>query len=163
MLSEESVAVVERRSQSHSLINELVITRNEMLVLFSKLIGFKPFIEEEDVTREILEEFCETLVDYTLQAHLNLYRHLEERKEKRLKVLELAESIYPKILLTTEVISYFNDQYENINDNLDASHLEHNLSSLGEALAERIELEDQLISVMTAGKTGLNPVNKLDS
>jgi len=163
MLSEESVPVVERRSQSHLLINELVVTRNEMLVLYSRLIGFKPFTEEEEATREVLEEFCETLVDYTLQAHLNLYRHLEERKEKRKKVLELAQNIYPKILVTTEVISYFNDLYENINENLDASHLEHNLSNLGEALAERIELEDQLISVMTAGKAELKPVEALDS
>lgn len=149
MLNEEISSTVERRSQSHSLIQELVITRNEMLALFSKLAGFKPFIEADEGTREILQEFCETLVDYTLQAHLNLYRHLEDKLEKRKKVLQLAELIYPRILRTTEIISNFNDIYEEINDSLDSSHLEENLSMLGEALAERIELEDQLIAVLT--------------
>ena len=163
MLGEESVTMVERRSQSHSLINELVVTRNEMLVLYSRLIDFKPFTEDKEATREILEEFCETLVDYTLQAHLNIYRHLEERKEKRKKILELAENIYPKILITTEVISHFNDLYENTNAHMDTSHLEHNLSNLGEALAERIELEDQLISVLTAGKPESRQAETLDA
>jgi len=149
MLSEEVSSTVERRSQSHSLIQELVITRNDMLALFSKLADFKPFLEPDEGTREILQEFCETLVDYTLQAHLNLYRHIEDKLEKRKKVLNLAEQIYPRILRTTEIISNFNDIYEEIDDSLDSSHLEENLSMLGEALAERIELEDQLIAVLT--------------
>ncbi len=53
MLSEESVAIVERRSQSHSLIKELVITRNEMLALYSRLIDFKPFVEEEEAEADV--------------------------------------------------------------------------------------------------------------
>jgi len=149
MLGEEISSIVERRSQSHSLIQELVTTRNDMLALFSRLAGFKPFLEPDEGTRDILQEFCETLVDYTLQAHLNLYRHIEEKQEKRQKVLQLAEQIYPQILNTTEIISNFNDIYEEINDQLDSSHLEENLSKLGEALAVRIELEDQLIAVLT--------------
>jgi regulator of sigma D len=119
-----------------------------MLALYSKLIGFKPFGEVDNDTCDILEEFCETLVDYTLQAHLNVYRFLDEKLEKRQSVLQLAEQIYPRILKTTEVISNFNDTYEVINDKLDSSHLEEHLSTLGENLAERIELEDQLISVL---------------
>jgi len=149
MLNEEVSSTVERRSQSHSLIQELIETRNQMLGLFSELAGFKPFLDSDEGTREILQEFCETLVDYTLQAHLNVYRHIEEKLEKRKKVLQLAEQIYPRILGTTEIISAFNDTYEEINNNLYASHLEKNLSKLGEALAERIELEDQLIAVLT--------------
>jgi len=149
MLGEEVSSTVERRSQSHSLIQELIVTRNQMLALYSELASFKPFEQLDEGTREILQEFCETLVDYTLQAHLNVYRHIEEKLEKRKKVLQLAEQIYPSILRTTEIISSFNDTYEEINDHLDASHLEQNLSKLGEALATRIELEDQLITVLT--------------
>lgn len=149
MLSEEGNSTVERRVQSHTLIQELVIARSEMLVLFSELAGFKPFIKIDDGTSDILQEFCESLVDYTLQAHLNVYRHIEEKLEKRKQVTQLAEQIYPRILRTTEIISSFNDSYEKIDSNLDASHLEENLSILGEALAERIELEDQLITILT--------------
>jgi len=149
MLSEDTVQIVERRSQSHTLIQELVATRNEMLALFSRLISFKPFTTEDEGTRESLEEFCETLVDYTLQAHLNIYRHIEEKLEKRVRVLEIAERTYPDILKSTELISDFNDKYEDLSNNFDASQLEQNLSQLGEVLAERIELEDQLIAVLT--------------
>ena len=163
MLSEESAPIVERRSQSHSLIQELVETRNQMLSLFSRLIGFKPFTESDDGTREILEEFCETLVDYTLQAHLNIYRHIEEKLEKRKGVLELAEKTYPAILKSTEIISDFNDRYEDLENNFDISDLEQNLSRLGEALAERIELEDQLIAVLTNRRPARQAAENLDS
>lgn len=149
MLSEEVSQFVERRSRSHSLIQELVDTRTEMLSLYSRLVGFKPFLEIDEDTRDILQEFCETLVDYTLQAHMNVYRYIEEKVEKRQRVIELAEKIYPRILKTTDVISRFNDNYEIINDTLDASRLESDLSLLGETLAERIELEDQLIDVLS--------------
>ena len=148
MLNEGLNTNVERRSRSHSLIQELVATRNQMLALFTQLAEFKPFVSDEG-TCEVLQEFCETLVDYTLQAHLNLYRYLEEKLEKRKRVLDLAEQVYPRILATTEIISNFNDQCEEINDDLDASHLDVDLSKLGEALAVRIELEDQLIAVLT--------------
>jgi regulator of sigma D len=162
MLSEEPSTMVERRARSHSLIQELVITRNEMLTLFTQLAELKPFQPDEG-TCEILQEFCETLVDYTLQAHLNLYRYIEEKLEKRKKVLQLAEQIYPRILATTEMISAFNDTYEEINDKLDASHLEQNLSRLGEALATRIELEDQLIEVLTNRMPSAENVKSLNS
>jgi len=148
MLNEGLNTNVERRSRSHSLIQELVATRNQMLALFTQLAELKPFVPDEG-TCEVLQEFCETLVDYTLQAHLNLYRYLEEKLEKRKRVLDLAELTYPRILATTEIISNFNDQYEEINGDLDASHLEQDLSRLGEALAIRIELEDQLIEILT--------------
>jgi regulator of sigma D len=162
MLSEEPSTMVERRARSHSLIQELVITRNQMLTLFTQLAELKPFQPDEG-TCEILQEFCETLVDYTLQAHLNLYRYIEEKLEKRKKVLQLAEQIYPRILATTEMISAFNDTYEEINDKLDASHLEQNLSRLGEALATRIELEDQLIEVLTNRMPSAENVRSLNS
>ena len=162
MLSEEPSTMVERRARSHSLIQELVVTRNQMLTLFTQLAELKPFQPDEG-TCEVLQEFCETLVDYTLQAHLNLYRYIEEKLEKRKKVLQLAEQIYPRILATTEIISAFNDTYEEINDKLDASHLEQNLSRLGEALATRIELEDQLIEVLTNRMPSAENVKSLNS
>ena len=78
-------------------------------------------------------------------------------------VLQLAERIYPSILTTTEIISTFNDTYEEINDQLDASNLEHNLSRLGEALATRIELEDQLIEVLTNRVPAADNLKSLNS
>ena len=75
------------------------------------------------------------------------------RAGRRVTVLEVADSIYPRIVQTTDRILRFNDKYENVNflhgngEVLDV--LDTDLSNLGEALAERIQLEDRVIGAMT--------------
>jgi len=150
MLSENQV-IKERRSRSMDLIRDLITTRTEMLILYSRLAAFKSLEGNRDML-EVLEEFCETLIDYTAAAHFRLYRYIEEKMEKRKAVLEVAESIYPRVVKTTEVIIAFNDRYDDHTQDLSAYDLSEDLSNLGEALAERIELEDQLIDVLSASK-----------
>ena len=152
----------ERRTQSHNLIGDLVSTRTEMLTLYSKLASKKPFTEEEAVT-ELLQEFCEIMVDYTASAHFRLYRFLDERIERRRGVLRIAEVIYPRVIDTTQAIVDFNDRYDGTNTNFDPNSLEQDLSWLGERLAERIELEDQLIEVLTAPRRRILQEQELDS
>ncbi len=61
----------------------------------------------------------------------------------------MAEKIYPEISASTRFILDFNEKYdcEDHCDNL--SNLEQDLSKLGEILADRITLEDQIISAYT--------------
>ncbi|NIP71984.1 MAG: sigma D regulator [Gammaproteobacteria bacterium] len=139
--------VEERRSESHSLIQDLVRMRTEMLSLYSQLAAGRPFTDDDGVV-DLLEEFCEVLVDYTASAHFRLYRFLEEDRERRRAVLELAERVYPRIAEITQAIVDFNDRYEDAGKDGCLPGLEKDLSRLGEKLAERIELEDQLIDVM---------------
>lgn len=141
----------ERRSQSHDLINDLISTRTQMLALYSGLASRKPF-EPDETLLEVFEDFCEILVDYTASAHFRLYRYIEEKMEKRQAVLALAETIYPHIMRTTQVIIDFNDAYDAKGAEDMLPGLEHELSKLGEALAERIELEDKLIEVLSASR-----------
>lgn len=140
--------VIERRAESHDLIQDLISTRTEMLSLFARLAAKKPFTEDESIGG-LLQEFCEILVDYTASAHFRLYRFLDEKIERRRAVLETARGIYPRIVQTTQAIVDFNDRYESL-DNAAPAELERDLSWLGEQLAERIELEDQLVEVLTA-------------
>ena len=51
--------------------------------------------------------------------------------------------------MTTEVAVAFNDRYDNEQDCRDLGHLDDDLSGLGEHLADRIELEDRLISAIS--------------
>lgn len=139
--------VEERRSESHNLIEDLVRMRTEMLSLYSKLAARRPFTDDNGVV-DLLEEFCQVLVDYTASAHFRLYRFLEEDRERRRAVLELAERVYPRITEITQAIVDFNDRYEDARKDGCPPGLEQDLSQLGEQLAERIELEDQLIDVM---------------
>ncbi len=148
----------ERRARSHNLIQELIETRTEMLSLLGKLAAMKPFAQQnQDDVLELLQEFCEILVDYTASAHFRLYRFIEDNTEKRRPVVELAEKIYPPILETTGIIVAFNDKYDAV-EGLPAT-LEADLSLLGERLAERIELEDQLIAELSRPRPVTQPTN----
>ena len=76
-----------------------------------------------------------------------------DRIERRTPVLEVADKVYPKIVRTTDMILRFNDKYEAVdlmNGNREIlTLLDSDLSQLGETLAERIHLEDQVIGAMT--------------
>jgi len=137
----------ERRSNSHRDIDHLVENRTSTLALYSRLASRRPFKAEHD-TQMLLQNFCESLIDYTASAHFQLYRHIDEDRERRQPVRDLADQIYPSISQITQKILDFNDKYDCQDHCNDLSHLAEDLSSLGEKLADRIELEDQLINVL---------------
>ena len=137
----------DRRQQSHCLINDLIDTRTKMLVLYSKLAANKS-LEPENSLPNVLQEFCQTLIDYTASAHFHMYRHIEEKMEKRVQIKKLAESFYPRIMSIT--IIDFNDNYDSWSKVTSQEKLEADLSILGEQLAERIELEDKIIEALSS-------------
>ena len=144
-MSSVNEAAVESRQKMDSLLG----ARKETLSLYSELASLRPFKEvEEDVT-VVLQEFCETLMDYTASAHFQLYRFIEDGTERRENIRNLAEKIYPNISMTTEQFLDFNDKYEAEQKDAHFSSLDHDLSSLGEILADRIVYEDQVISAFT--------------
>lgn len=151
MRSENAVSN-DRRGRSREKLTTLVRTRSETLSLYSELAKQRPF-EADEVTNEALQEFCQALIDYTASAHFQLYRYITDRLERRTPVLEVADKIYPKIVRTTDNILRFNDKYEAVDllngDKAILALLDSDLSRLGETLAERIQLEDQVIGAMT--------------
>ncbi|HQU15889.1 MAG: hypothetical protein B7Z66_06230 [Chromatiales bacterium 21-64-14] len=142
---------VERRAQSHDIIRDLVRSRTETLSLYNDLASMRPFRSSGSV-KTTLDHFCQALMDYTASTHFQLYRRIEENTERRTPVLRLAGEIYPRVLGTTEVIVDFNDRYDPTQPLNDPERLTADLSLLGEALAERIELEDRLIQALTKNR-----------
>lgn len=139
---------VDRRNQSLADITSLVSSRSETLSLYSGLAEHRPFKDNPNFSEE-LKHFCEALIDYTANAHFRLYQHLSENKERRARVLEVADAVYPKIAKTTDEILAFNDRYgDELETTEKVSNVEHDLSSLGEVLADRIEFEDQVIDAL---------------
>jgi len=134
----------EARVESRQKMDSLLGARKETLSLYTELAGLRPF-KEEDVN-VVLQEFCETLMDYTASAHFQLYRFIEDGSERRTNVREMAEKIYPNISVTTEQFLDFNDKYDADQKGQHLSSLDQDLSSLGEILADRILYEDQVIS-----------------
>lgn len=137
----------DRRSSSREKLDVLVSARTSTLSLLTKLASRRPFNPEPSVEKA-LREFCEALIDYTASAHFHLYRYLADRRERRQAVLEIADRLYPKIVETTDQILRFNDKYESMSLENSVEYLAEDLSHLGECLADRILLEDQVILAM---------------
>ncbi len=142
---------VERRSNSISKLHTLLETRTETLALLNQLATMRPFKPDEGVPA-LLQEFCESLVDYTASAHFQLYKFIEDGTERRTVIKEIAAEVYPRIASTTQFILDFNEKYEDDSQLNDLQNLDHDLSLLGEVLADRIIEEDKIIGVLTQSR-----------
>jgi len=140
----------ERRNRSDSIEQHLTDERADMLVQFCRIAGVEPW-EDPHTTAELkvmLRHFCEILVDYLAAGHFGLYQRFIDGEERREEIRSLAEKLYPQISETTQMALDFNDKYEDeANKEFDQSFSD-DLSKLGQALAVRIDLEDQLLNVM---------------
>jgi len=140
----------DRRASANHLQESLVAERTEMLVLFCRVAGLEPYTDEKnkESAASALQHFCQVMVDYIAAGHFSLYERIANGVERRKKVADLAEELYPRIAQTTEVALDFNDKYD-CADHCDLSDgLADDLSKLGEELAVRVELEDQLLQAM---------------
>ncbi|BCX80867.1 regulator of sigma D [Methylomarinovum caldicuralii] len=146
-MTQNPVSGNERRLQTSHIIEELLAERRQMWQLYWELAEMKPFDKHKEPLEQILDRFCQVMIDYISLGHFGVYRRIIEGTERRQRVLEAAEKYYPAIAEATEVALKFNDQYENAHLT-DHDVLHQALSELGEALATRIELEDKLLSAM---------------
>jgi len=137
----------ERRGRSQELVTKLVTERTQMLVLFCRLAGIDSYSPENTPVQELLQEFCQILVDYIAAGHFALYERIIERTERRREVIGLAEGLYPRIAQTTDAALDFNDKYDCEDHCNVLDGLSRDLSRLGEQIATRIELEDALVAV----------------
>ena len=146
----QQVSVRERRQGTRDTINKLMEERRQMLVLFCRVAGLEPFSAKAP-TLELLEEFCEVLIDYSAFGHFEIYERIASGRERRQRVIEVAEQVYPRIAEASEAAVEFNDRYDADNSGTaDLSRLSTDLSRLGEELAVRIEMEDQIVAALLA-------------
>lgn len=139
----------ERRTGSQELVQKLMVERTEMLALYCQLAGLETYENGKNARAqpalELLQKFCQVLVDYIAAGHFSLYERIVNGIERRQQVATLAEKLYPRIANTTEAALDFNDKYD-CGDKCEISlAFSDDLSHLGEKLASRIELEDKLI------------------
>jgi len=144
----------DRRFRQTSTINQLLSERDEVLVEMCGLADLS--FESADVKAIVdsLKSFSQTLVDYTALGHFEIYERIIEGKERRVSVSQVANRIYPKISETTKKFVEFNDKYEGVDDKESLLGLRDDLFQLGEAFAERIESEDQLLREMSGRSFG---------
>lgn len=135
-----------RRVRSQKLIEAMLDERRQMLVLLWDLVGRTDREPDADFY-DSLNQFLNVLVDYLSAGHFGLYGRIADGKERRQRVLDAAEGTYRVIAEITQQALDFTDRYENPETH-PTDGLINDLSKLGEALATRIELEDQLILAM---------------
>lgn len=146
-VSEQEENVTERRGRTASLINNMLEERKQLFTLLLQLSD----LQQDNASAsdlEILNEFCQVLMDYVAAGHFGLYERIAEGKERRKNVADLALKCYSRIEQTTQIAVAFNEKYQP--DEADLSRVHQDLSRLGEELSSRIELEDQLIEQLIA-------------
>lgn len=140
----------ERRTGSQELVQKLISERTEMLVLYCRLAGLDTTGERRHAPAvKLLQEFCEVMVDYLAAGHFSLYERIVNGNERRLPFFQLADQLYPRIAETTQAALDFNDKYDGKNGLELSMSFDDDLSHLGELLANRIEMEDQLLKVVS--------------
>ena len=103
----------ERRSRARKEIKQLIDERNRVLAQYYHLASLADKINEtEEPILNLLQEFCQELVDYLATGHFELYRRIEDGEERREEIVKLAQGIFNKITDTTEVAIDFNDLYD---------------------------------------------------
>ncbi len=141
-MTEETVA--ERRASNNHLIENMLAERKQLLTLLFQLpeIGKQGSSQPE---RELFVDFCQVLVDYIAAGHFGLYARIAEGQERRKSVADLAAKIYPRIEKSTGIALSFNEKYDGNGDEVPLQDFQTDISTLGEEITSRIELEDQLI------------------
>ena len=149
-----STLVNERRAGTQKVIAKLQAERTEMLVLFCRVAGLETYgdnprrVPAAQPVQEILQEFCQILVDYIATGHFGLYERIANGQERRRGISDLANELYPRIAESTQLALDFNDKYDCEDHCTNLGSLQDDLSKLGEILAQRIEWEDKLIKAM---------------
>src|SRR5210317_934519 len=144
-IAERISAEDNRRTRQTHTINSLLNERQKVLVSMCELAE----LESRDVSSEAvihnLRSFNQRLVDYTALGHFEIYERIIDGKERRGNIRRVADQVYPAISGTTQLFVDFNDKYEGVDEPESLVNLYTDLSSIGEAMAERIESEDMLL------------------
>jgi len=149
--------VVDRRERLQNTIDSLIKLRQEVIISYCKLAGVSSFekrdLESLSVNAKKLRSFCQIMVDYTAMGHFEVYQRIIEGKERRVAVKETSDEVYPAIAETTDFLVDFNDKYDAFEgSDEDIKMLSNDLSRLGQILAVRGELEDQILDALRQKK-----------
>ena len=144
-IAEKISAEENRRKRQTQTINNLLQERQQVLVSMCELAELETGEVPPDTVIHNLRSFNQRLVDYTALGHFEIYERIIDGKERRGNIKRVADRVYPLISGTTQAIVDFNDKYDGVDEPESLADLYTDLSSIGEAMAERIESEDMLL------------------
>lgn len=137
----------ERRVRTQEMLDKWLLERQQMLVLYCQLAGLEPYTPDKPI-KKLLREFCQVMVDYIAFGHFEVYDRISRGDERRTRVLQIAEEVYPKVAAAADLAIAFNDKYESGIQDPPLDYLDRDLSELGVELASRIEMEDRVVNAL---------------
>ncbi len=140
---------VEQDSRTQTVIERWLAERNELLVLYCRLTGKRKDMILPDESQ--INQFCDILIDYVSAGHFEVYEQVVSHCDRNgADSLQLLEELFPRISKTTDIVVDFNDKYSDAKANETLmGELDRDLSALGEAIANRVEMEDKLIQTLS--------------
>jgi len=149
-----AVETQDRRRDLGQTIIALREQRQNTLSIFCSMTGVSNLEQASgelpDIAPSGLSEFLNHMVDYLAMGHFTIYQRIVEGTERRGAVKEAAQRVYASIGETTDVMVEFNDKYEHFDGAAsDQASLKDDLSKLGEMLAIRGDLEDELLDALS--------------
>ena len=75
----------DRREGTHEMVRKLLEERQEMLLMFCRVAGLEPF-KDATPNADVLQEFCQVLVDYSAFGHFEIYERIVSGRERRTQV-----------------------------------------------------------------------------
>ncbi|TQV73675.1 sigma D regulator [Aliikangiella marina] len=146
-MSESNTPLGALLDTSDEAVNNWLNERNQLLIQYFRLSGKRDnsYLPNE----EQISQFCGLLIDYVSAGHFEVYEKIVSACEVNGEEgITLLEKLLPEISATTDIVVNFNDKYSRFAEESALQQLANDLSLLGEAIAKRVELEDNLIDTL---------------
>tara|TARA_R110002110_G_scaffold65206_4_gene180025 strand:+ start:109935 stop:110405 length:471 start_codon:yes stop_codon:yes gene_type:complete len=119
--------------------------RQELIIQFNSLCHYRPFVQnaESAELKAILLTFCQDLIDYVSMGQFEIFALLMKQIEEISGGDLPSEVLIEELKQTTLAALEFSDKYATAPD---LRTLDTDLSYLGEKIACRFDLEDDLVA-----------------
>lgn len=147
----EQASTSQHATHKKTAVDSWLAERSQVIVMYCKLSGYRNQTKLPENGQ--INGFCDILIDYVSAGHFEVYEQIVNNCDiNGPSSIKLLNELYPDISKTTDVVVSFNEKYSktvNSNDEL-MSLFDSDLSLLGEAIAKRVDLEDNLIDTLNS-------------
>ncbi len=138
---------------SSEVIDHWLETRQLLIVEYCKLATRQPTSQKTSLsslpTPQELQSFCQHLVDYISEGHFKIYDMVMDKwRATGFEATDDINAAYAKIVLTTDPLLNFTDQYADVSENDTLEVFDTDVSNVGQVLELRFEVEDHLIQLI---------------
>lgn len=130
-------------------VSNWLAERSQVIVMYCRLSGYRNQTKLPE--NDQINGFCDVLIDYVSAGHFEVYQQIANDCEINGPTsIKLLNELFPDISKTTDVVVDFNEKYSKMiaSEEQMMSRFDQDLSALGEAIAKRVDLEDNLIDTL---------------